>query len=117
MSTTDVPLVQDGEMTLQELTTLEYSGSSNLARKILTILADRPLKFWELRDELGFPPGAKGGWLDNILGFLVSAGLIVYDAKYAVKSCTCKDDCPFNCKGECGCEHCRRAYADFLSME
>ena len=83
MPTADVPLVQDGEMTLQELTTLEYSGSSNLARKMLTILADRPLEFWELRDELGFPPGARGGWLGNILGFLVSVGLIVHiDTKY-----------------------------------
>lgn len=69
--------------TFIELTTPEYFGSSNLARKILTILADRPLEFWELRDELGFPPGARGGWLGNVLDFLVSTGLIVHiDAKY-----------------------------------
>jgi len=31
--------------------------------------------------------------------------------------CTCTKDCPLNCKGECGCEKCRQAYQDFLSLE
>ena len=31
--------------------------------------------------------------------------------------CTCRDDCPTACKGECGCEVCHNAYADFLASE
>jgi hypothetical protein len=31
--------------------------------------------------------------------------------------CTCKPDCPSNCKGQCGCEACSAAYGDFLSLE
>lgn len=31
--------------------------------------------------------------------------------------CTRKDTCPYNCKGECGCEACHAAYCDFLSWE
>lgn len=33
------------------------------------------------------------------------------------KGCTCPSACPKSCKGECGCEACRAAYADFLSGE
>ena len=29
--------------------------------------------------------------------------------------CTCKEDCIFDCKGECGCESCKERYSDFLS--
>lgn len=32
-------------------------------------------------------------------------------------SCTCTEDCPIDCKGECGCEYCKQAYADFLSWD
>jgi hypothetical protein len=31
--------------------------------------------------------------------------------------CTCKVTCPYNCKGQCGCEACSEAYGDFLSDE
>ena len=31
--------------------------------------------------------------------------------------CTCKDTCPYDCKGQCGCEACHEAYGDFLSCE
>lgn len=31
--------------------------------------------------------------------------------------CTCKTTCTLGCKGECGCEYCHKAYADFLSSE
>lgn len=27
--------------------------------------------------------------------------------------CTCQPSCPFNCKGQCGCEACRQSYQDF----
>jgi len=29
------------------------------------------------------------------------------------KSCGCKEDCPMECKGECGCKNCRRKWAMF----
>jgi len=28
-------------------------------------------------------------------------------------SCTCKDSCPPDCKGECGCQKCHDNYVDF----
>jgi len=31
--------------------------------------------------------------------------------------CTCNATCAADCKGTCGCEACRMAYGDFLSME
>lgn len=31
--------------------------------------------------------------------------------------CTCKPECPYNCKGECGCKFCAAAWRDFLSEE
>ena len=31
--------------------------------------------------------------------------------------CTCKEDCPSDCKGQCGCKKCHDAYQDFLSGE
>lgn len=31
--------------------------------------------------------------------------------------CTCNATCAADCKGMCGCEACRMAYSDFLSME
>jgi hypothetical protein len=31
--------------------------------------------------------------------------------------CTCDEECPFDCKGQCGCEACHEAYGDFLSLE
>lgn len=31
--------------------------------------------------------------------------------------CTCKDDCPSNCNGQCGCEACHMEYHDFLSLD
>ncbi len=31
--------------------------------------------------------------------------------------CTCKDDCPLDCKGECGCKACFTAYMDYLSKD
>lgn len=31
--------------------------------------------------------------------------------------CTCKPTCVQPCKGTCGCEVCRAAYSDFLSVE
>jgi hypothetical protein len=31
--------------------------------------------------------------------------------------CTCRLKCPSACKGECGCEACRVAYSDELSVD
>jgi hypothetical protein len=31
--------------------------------------------------------------------------------------CVCGDDCPGDCKGQCGCQRCKQDYADFLSQE
>ena len=39
------------------------------------------------------------------------------DGFYDGKPCTCPVTCGDACKGECGCEACRTAYADFLSVE
>ena len=39
------------------------------------------------------------------------------DGIYEEDICTCKNNCPDNCKGECGCEACHWAYQDFLSLE
>lgn len=39
------------------------------------------------------------------------------DGKYNGKLCTCKPQCDDPCHGECGCEACHDAYADFLSNE
>ena len=30
--------------------------------------------------------------------------------------CTCKFSCDYDCKGECGCEHCEEQWQDYLSM-
>jgi len=35
--------------------------------------------------------------------------------EYADVICTCRGDCPFNCKGECGCKYCDYMYQDNLS--
>jgi hypothetical protein len=34
-----------------------------------------------------------------------------------VVPCTCRDDCPSDCKGECGCKACKLAYQDHLSAD
>lgn len=31
--------------------------------------------------------------------------------------CTCKETCPSDCKGGCGCEACSEAYGDYLSSQ
>ena len=31
--------------------------------------------------------------------------------------CTCSENCPDPCKGQCGCKACRANWNDFLSME
>jgi len=31
--------------------------------------------------------------------------------------CTCAESCPYDCKGQCGCEACHEAYGDFVSLE
>jgi hypothetical protein len=31
--------------------------------------------------------------------------------------CTCKETCPYDCKGQCGCLACHDAYGDFLSSQ
>lgn len=31
--------------------------------------------------------------------------------------CTCEDNCPHDCKGQCGCHACCEAYGDFMSAE
>lgn len=31
--------------------------------------------------------------------------------------CLCKENCPPDCKGQCGCPACRESYGDFLSSE
>ena len=31
--------------------------------------------------------------------------------------CICTEECPADCKGQCGCEACSNAYSDFLSCE
>lgn len=36
---------------------------------------------------------------------------------YEGYACTCRPSCDSPCKGECGCEACHAAYADFLSSE
>lgn len=36
---------------------------------------------------------------------------------YEGTPCTCQDNCPPSCKGECGCLACSMAYSDFLSGE
>jgi hypothetical protein len=43
-------------------------------------------------------------------------GYYVVDEDWKIP-CTCKDDCPYNCKGECGCEAHHAAWMDFLSMD
>lgn len=37
------------------------------------------------------------------------------DGYYEDEPCTCKPDCDFNCRGNCNCEACALAYADYLS--
>lgn len=39
------------------------------------------------------------------------------DGMYQGEPCTCKPECPYNCKGECGCDACCAAYCDFLDTE
>jgi hypothetical protein len=34
------------------------------------------------------------------------------DGLYEGLPCTCKDSCPYDCKGQCGCEACLSAYSD-----
>jgi len=31
--------------------------------------------------------------------------------------CNCKETCEYDCKGACGCQACRMAYHDFLTMD
>lgn len=31
--------------------------------------------------------------------------------------CTCKESCPYDCKGQCGCEYCNTAWMDYLSND
>ena len=38
------------------------------------------------------------------------------DSDEPVEPCSCFIGCKYDCKGECGCQHCADAYADFLSM-
>lgn len=38
----------------------------------------------------------------------------IYEDDYP---CTCREDCPSACKGQCGCEACHAGYSDFLSMD
>lgn len=36
------------------------------------------------------------------------------DGKYEEIPCTCNPQCPYDCKGECGCSACTSAYGDQL---
>lgn len=39
------------------------------------------------------------------------------DGHYFGTPCTCSKDCPYACKGACGCQACGEAYSDFMSSE
>ena len=41
----------------------------------------------------------------------------LYTANGNNTPCTCDPDCPYTCKGGCGCEACTEAYGDFLSSQ
>lgn len=34
----------------------------------------------------------------------------------AEERCTCRPDCPHDCKGECGCKACDARWQDWLSI-
>lgn len=52
-------------------------------------------------------------WDDKMAAYKNPEGEFSYDNI----PCTCLTDCAPDCKGECGCEACRTAYADFMSGE
>jgi hypothetical protein len=37
-----------------------------------------------------------------------------YDDGCEVHVCTCKPECPYPCKGECGCHACAQRYSEWL---
>lgn len=39
------------------------------------------------------------------------------EGRYEGYACTCKPECTYDCKGQCGCRACNASYQDFLSTE